>query len=277
MDAMTADIAKELLGGEGHHINGTSASTLVNAVTFATQSPTIIGPNIISVSSPQTGLNGLRVTQTGQDEGAMLFSPETNTNPQSGSAQTNSRSSAANRASVDFAGSSTLFASTEAGEGTHDAGNARSSNSSDTLERMATFDWHSPISQRSHSPFTATGSRTPPSKRRRSGVPSQPHTALTAEPQEPSRGSGGRWMESGYVEAFVQLELQRLAAERQRMDLEQQRWREERAERQRWEQMFAERWREEREERRTAREREQNIWRILLGMRACDSASGNIL
>ncbi|KAJ2807984.1 hypothetical protein H4R20_001054 [Coemansia guatemalensis] len=216
---------------------------------------------------PETGTNqGIEAQQQRQQEGART--------------DDGAGSPAANRASVGATESSALFAGAAAEEGAYDAhgtGNAQSSSSSDTLEQMAAGDWHSPAPQHSHlqSPFATVGGQTPPSKRRRSGAQSQPHTALAAESRE--QGGGSRWMEGGCVEAFMRLELQRLAAERQRMELEQQRWREERAERQRWEQMFAERWREEREERRAAREREQNIWRILLGMRTRDSASGNML
>ncbi|KAJ2824723.1 hypothetical protein IWW50_003199, partial [Coemansia erecta] len=64
----------------------------------------------------------------------------------------------------------------------------------------------------------------------------------------------------------------RLELERRRLEIEQERWREERAERVRWEQMFREQWQEERDERKLFREREQHIWRLLLAMRTHDTS-----
>ncbi|KAI8318832.1 hypothetical protein GQ54DRAFT_299811 [Martensiomyces pterosporus] len=74
-------------------------------------------------------------------------------------------------------------------------------------------------------------------------------------------------------DAYVQLEYQRLELERQRLAMDQERWREERAERLRWEQMYREQWQEEREERKAFREREQHIWKILLTLRNTDPNS----
>ncbi|KAJ2504825.1 hypothetical protein GGI11_007218 [Coemansia sp. RSA 2049] len=69
---------------------------------------------------------------------------------------------------------------------------------------------------------------------------------------------------TSFPDAYVQLELQRVELERQRLALDQERWREERAERLRWEQMYRDQWQEEREERRAFRDREMQVWRTLL-------------
>ncbi|KAJ2519494.1 hypothetical protein GGI11_002560 [Coemansia sp. RSA 2049] len=69
-----------------------------------------------------------------------------------------------------------------------------------------------------------------------------------------------------FPDAYVQLELQRVELERQRLALDQERWREERAERMRWEQMYRDQWQEEREERRAFRDREMQVWRTLLAL-----------
>ncbi|KAJ2547102.1 hypothetical protein EV175_005351, partial [Coemansia sp. RSA 1933] len=83
-------------------------------------------------------------------------------------------------------------------------------------------------------------------------------------------GTGQQANSTSHVipDAYVQLELQRLEIERERLALDQERWREERAERMRWEQMYREQWQEEREERKSFREREMHIWRILLALKA---------
>ncbi|KAJ2234132.1 hypothetical protein IWW45_003646 [Coemansia sp. RSA 485] len=112
-----------------------------------------------------------------------------------------------------------------------------------------------------------------PTKRRRSETTtvSRPGLSIdcagasreTPDAQSPTSSNGPM-----SFDLYVQLEYQRLELERQRLALDQERWREERMERQRWEQMYREQWQEEREQRKVFREREQHMWKILLSLKS---------